>query len=96
MVLFIAAVVVALLINDPRKYHEVDSQGFAQMLDQQVWESPNIARGGRRVAELQADLIKIFQGQNLRKAKLLGWALASEVAAVAALGLAVGTFLRQG
>lgn len=91
--LFVIAVILALAVNDPRQYHELEERDLQRIRQPRKWNSSNTARAAQRVAKLQDSVIRSFRKRNNQKAWILRFAIVAEVAAVVALGVAVGTVL---
>jgi hypothetical protein len=97
LVLFGAAIVLGVLTNRPSmSYNELAPKAFDLMLDEDAWRSSDTVLAAKRVAEAQAGIAVGASTANTQKAALLIWAFAAEVAAVIALGLAIGLVVLRG
>jgi hypothetical protein len=93
LVAFAVAGVFGILTNRPDLYEEVDAAWLRKTLSPVAWNYDNLALARRRTSEARVKSIESFRDRNPHKVNLLTRAIASEVAAVALVGIGVAILL---
>jgi hypothetical protein len=92
LALFVSAAVLGLLTNMTRSYTYVSTRQLDNLTKKDRWEaSPVQAR--RRIARARVRMLRAARARNRTKAKLLRYAIVSEVAAVAALAICIALIM---
>jgi hypothetical protein len=88
LILFLGAAVLAIRVNMPRGYKEPNIDNLRKLIEPNFWGGRSQV-GSRRTAELRVNVLASARLANGRKAKALLRAMVLEVAAIAAVGMAV-------
>jgi hypothetical protein len=88
LILFLGAAVLAIRVNMPRGYKEPNIDNLRKLIEPNFWGG-RFQIGSRRTAELRVNVLASARLANGRKAKALLRAMVLEVAAIAAVGMAV-------
>src|SRR5207245_1435571 len=91
-----AAVVTALFSNNPGSYVEATVPGLQELINPEVWETPDPVLGARRVAEAQITILESYRKANHTKGQIILYAIAAEIVAVAFLVLSIVVLLIHG
>lgn len=94
LVLFVAAAVLGLSVNSTRSYTYVSTRQLEELTTKPLWEGSAEA-AKRRIARSRVSMLRTARRQNAIKARLLRYAILSEVGAVACLAVGVGLMIAR-